>query len=165
MMPTTHTKGDWWRTRPICSSVMSLMNYKAPNHTLIALYGMLKISPNPSLLDPSTLKQKPLTTTCIWGKLCTVQIKDNVAFVYIQLEHVICKSSEQFVVVIVCVNSSVSILLLESHGVWAWSIKMLKFTQTGYSTFLDQLAHYTLQVNMNKSNVVVEWYHNCQYNL
>ena len=159
MMHTTHTKGGWWRTRPIYSSMMSLMSYKAPTHTLVALYGMLRISPNPSLLDLSTLKQKPPTITCIWGKLCTVQFKDNVTFAYIQLEHVMCKSSVQFAVV--CVNSSVSILLLESHGVWAWSIKMLKFTQTGYSTFLNQLARYTLQVNMNKSNIVVEWYHNC----
>ena len=122
MMPTTLTKGGWWRTRPICSSVMSLMSYKAPTHTLVALYGMLRISPNPSLLDRSILRQKPLTTTCIWGKMCTVQIKDNVGFAYVQLEHLMCKSSVQFAVV--CVNPSVSILLLESHGVWAWSIKI-----------------------------------------
>ena len=30
---------------------------QAPTHTLVALYGMLKISPNPTLLDLAALKQ------------------------------------------------------------------------------------------------------------
>ena len=46
-------------------SVGSCTCDKAPTHTFIALYGLLRISPNPTLLDCSTLKQKPLTTTCI----------------------------------------------------------------------------------------------------
>ena len=66
-----------------------------------------------------------------------------------------CKSSVQFGVV--CVNLSISVLLVESHSVEHGALKCFDLHELGTAHFWVNLhITHTLQVILNKSNVVVE---------